>query len=350
MADSPHASRYDDELESTNRKETETVATMAKEEQTGAGRRQGKPRGGAAAQPRDEAAQLLADSAELAASADEETAGGSTYLVPGLERGLRILAEFSAREPVLGAPELSKRIGIPRTTTFRLLQTLEALGFLERVNGDRYFRLSVAVLRLGFEYLSSLELTDVGTPILERLRDSTGFSTHLVIRDQRDVVFVAKAQTHSPMFSSVKVHVGTRLPAHATVHGQVLMGDLSFEELRQLYPEPQLERFTERTPASVEELYGRVRESAALGYAVSEASFERGISVVDAPVRDQAGKIVAALTVTIPRSDIGLAADRDPLIIAVCQAALELSERLSYRPRADDPTTMQARRRQVAAS
>ncbi|WP_090810327.1 IclR family transcriptional regulator [Paraburkholderia tuberum] len=323
---------------------------MAKEEQTGVGRRQAKPRAAAASAAQHEPAQSHAQSADVSASAnDDDSAGGSTYLVPGLERGLRILAEFSAREPVLGAPELSKRIGIPRTTTFRLLQTLEALGFLERVNGDRYFRLSVAVLRLGFEYLSSLELTDVGTPILERLRDATGLSTHLLIRDQRDVVFVAKAQTHEPMYSSVKVHVGTRLPAHATVHGQVLMGDLSFEELRQLYPEPQLERFTERTPATVEELYGRVRESAALGYAVSEASFERGISVVSAPVRDQSGKIVAALTVTIPRSDIGETAEREPLIIAVCQAALELSERLSYHPRPDDPTAMQARRRSVAA-
>jgi DNA-binding IclR family transcriptional regulator len=64
----------------------------------------------------------------------------------------------------------------------------------------------------------------------------------LPIRDQRDVVFVAKAQTHAPMFSSVKVHVGTRLPAHATVHGQVLMGDLTFEELRQLYPAPNARR------------------------------------------------------------------------------------------------------------
>ncbi|EAY64596.1 Transcriptional regulator [Burkholderia cenocepacia PC184] len=118
----------------------------------------------------------MSDAPEPAVPGDDESSGGgaSSYLVPGLERGLRILAEFSAREPVLGAPELSKRIGIPRTTTFRLLQTLEALGFLERVNGDRYFRLGVGVLRLGFEYLNSLELTDLGTPVLERLRDSTG--------------------------------------------------------------------------------------------------------------------------------------------------------------------------------
>ncbi|MBB3260683.1 DNA-binding IclR family transcriptional regulator [Paraburkholderia bannensis] len=272
---------------------------------------------------------------------DDESSGASTYLVPGLERGLRILAEFSAREPVLGAPELSRRIGIPRTTTFRLLQTLEALGFIERANGDRQYRLSVAVLRLGFEYLSSLELTDFGTPVLERLRDATGLSTHLLIRDQRDVVFVAKAQTREPMFSSVKVHVGTRLPAHATVHGQVLMGDLSLMELRALYPEKQLERYTERTPATVADLYARVREFAQQGYALSEASFETGISVVSAPVCDQSGRIVAALTATVPRSDLG-DVERGPLVSAVCAAAMDLSACLNYRPLPGDPTAAQA--------
>lgn len=70
-------------------------------------------------------------------SVDEGAAEGAIYLVPGLGRGLRILSEFSSREPVLAAPELSKRISIPRTTTFRLLQTLESLGFLERASGER---------------------------------------------------------------------------------------------------------------------------------------------------------------------------------------------------------------------
>ncbi|TDN62695.1 IclR family transcriptional regulator [Paraburkholderia sp. BL10I2N1] len=317
---------------------------MAKEDKTGAGRKSVGPRGDS----------LTADdevvaSVESIEATDDDNASPATYLVPGLERGLRILAEFSARESVLGAPELSKRIGIPRTTTFRLLQTLEALGFLERAHGDRHFRLGVAVLRLGFEYLSSLELTDFGTPVLERLRDATGLSTHLLIRDGRDVVFVAKAQTHDPMFSSVKVHVGTRLPAHATVHGQVLMGDLTLDELRALYPEQQLERFTERTPGTVDELYERVRESAALGFALSEASFERGISVVSAPVRDQSGKIVAAITATVPRSDIGGAGERAPLIAAVCGAAVDLSTRLNYRAKADDPTVAHAQGKPVAA-
>ncbi len=157
----------------------------------------------------------------------DDARNDSNYVVPGLERGLRILAEFSPREPVLGAPELSKRLGIPRTTVFRLLQTLESLGFLERADKDRNYRLGVAVLRLGFEYLSSLELTDLGLPVIESLRDATGFTAHIVIRDGRDVVFVAKAQNAGNAFGSVRVNVGTRLPAHATTHGHVLMGDRS---------------------------------------------------------------------------------------------------------------------------
>ncbi|WP_277188160.1 IclR family transcriptional regulator [Caballeronia sp. BR00000012568055] len=277
-----------------------------------------------------------------AESDSDDSAGSQSYLVPGLERGLRILAEFSSHEPVLGAPELSRRMGIPRTTTFRLLQTLESLGFLERAADERSYRLGVAVLRLGFEYLSSLELTDFGQPILERLRDDTGFSSHLLIRDERDVVFVARAQTRDPMFSSVKVHVGTRLPAHATVHGQVLMGDLSLADLRRLFPERELERFTERTPATVDELYQRIKATAAQGYALSEASFERGISAISAPVRDHTGRIVAALTVTVPRSDIG-DAERTPLVARACQAALDLSARLNYRPNVGDPTLSYAR-------
>ena len=247
---------------------------------------------------------------------EEADKGEPTYIVPGLERGLKILTEFSPREPVLGAPELSRRLGIPRTTVFRLLQTLESLGFLERADKDRNYRLGVAVLRLGFEYLSSLELTDLGLPIIEALRDATGLTSHILIRDGRDVVFVAKAQSHAPIFSSVKVNVGTRLPAHATTHGHVLMGDLSLDELRALYPEQHLERFTKSTPETVEEL------------------FERGISVVTAPVRNDTGRIVAVITTTIPRPEIDAALLESGLIDKVREAADALSLRLNYRPAA----------------
>jgi len=268
----------------------------------------------------------------LARTADDTDKDDGNYIVPGLERGLKILAEFSPREPVLGAPELSKRLKIPRTTVFRLLQTLESLGFLERADKDRNYRLGVAVLRLGFEYLSSLELTDLGLPIIETLRTSTGLTSHILIRDGRDVVFVAKAQSQEPIFSSVKVNVGTRLPAHATTHGHVLMGDLSLDELRALYPERVLERFTRLTPETVDALYDMVRADAERGYAISQSSFERGISVVTAPVRNDTGRIVAVIATTIPRPEIDATLLDTGLVDKVRHAAAELSSRLNYRP------------------
>lgn len=267
----------------------------------------------------------------------DDARNDSNYVVPGLERGLRILAEFSPREPVLGAPELSKRLGIPRTTVFRLLQTLESLGFLERADKDRNYRLGVAVLRLGFEYLSSLELTDLGLPVIESLRDATGFTAHIVIRDGRDVVFVAKAQNAGNAFGSVRVNVGTRLPAHATTHGHVLMGDLSLAQLRALYPERALERVTKATPETVDALFDVIRDDARRGYGIGNSAFERDISVVTAPVRNEASRIVAVVTVTVPRPEIDVALVAEGLVEKVVRAAAELSRRLNYR--SDDENT-----------
>lgn len=285
----------------------------------------------------------MSDAPESAAPGDDESSGGaSSYLVPGLERGLRILAEFSAREPVLGAPELSKRIGIPRTTTFRLLQTLEALGFLERVNGDRYFRLGVGVLRLGFEYLNSLELTDLGTPVLERLRDTTGLSTHLLIRDQRDVVFVAKAQSNASMFGSVKVHVGTRLPAHATVHGHVLMGDLTRDALRQLYPEknsnssPSARRAPSTNCTSACAITrGSVMRSARRRSRAAFRRSRRPCAIIRARSSRRSPRRCRARRSARPARRNGSSKP--------CGAAVDLSQRLNYRPLESDPTFAHAR-------
>ncbi|WP_049124756.1 IclR family transcriptional regulator, partial [Burkholderia cenocepacia] len=142
-----------------------------------------------------------------------------------------------------------------------------------------------------------------------------------------DVVFVAKAQSQSPVFSSIRVNVGTRLPAHATTHGHVLMGDLSLKELHALYPEGVLNRMTSATPETVDALYEVIREDALRGYGVSNSSFERGISVVTAPVRNETQKIVACITVTVPRPEIDAALIADGLIDKVQRAAAELSRR-----------------------
>src|SRR5262245_20152814 len=166
---------------------------------------------------------------------DNNDRDADRYTVPGLERGLRILCEFSRREPALTAPELARRLGVPRSTVFRLLVTLEQMGFVERTPDGRAHRLGLAVLRLGFEYMASLDIVALGRPLLERLRDDTAYAASLVVRDGRDIVYLQRAAPQSPFATTVTV--GTRLPAHATVLGHVLLGDLTLSALRALYPE-----------------------------------------------------------------------------------------------------------------
>ncbi|MGE0314099.1 MAG: IclR family transcriptional regulator [Lautropia sp.] len=262
--------------------------------------------------------------------APESSGGGfDRYNVPALERGLRVLSEFSRDNPTLTAPELARRFDLPRSTVFRLLATLESLGFIERTEGGRAYKLGLAVLRLGFEYLASLELTDLGRPLLERLSTDLRVPCNLVVRDGRSIVYVAKVAPPARLTGSVTV--GTRLPAHATVFGRVLLADLTLPALRALYPEPQLEAFTAQTPRTAKALFDLIKDDRARGYVAGEGFFESNISTVAAPVRDDSGKVIAALGVTIAASRIDRTS-RAATIAGVREAAHALSALLNHAP------------------
>lgn len=276
---------------------------------------------------------------------------GDRYTVPGLERGLRILAEFSRREPVLTAPEIARRLGVPRSTVFRLLVTLENMGYVERTDDGRAHRLGLAVLRLGFEYLASQGITELGRPILERMRDDTGFAASLVVRDGRDIVYILRAASTSPFASSVSV--GTRLPAHATVLGHVLLCDLTLSQLRALYPEPKLEAVNPNTPTTTEQLFDVAQQARLRGHVMAEGFFESHISTVAAPVFGDSGHVIAAIGLTVPGAQI--AEDKRAALVAqVRGAATQLSTLLNYdaheAQRDAEPVALATRRRDKQAA
>jgi len=269
-------------------------------------------------------------SSETSDNAESMGEGADRYNVPALERGLRLLCEFDRTTRVLSAPELARRFKLPRSTVFRLLSTLENMGFVERTESGRDYRLGVAVLRMGFEYLASLELTELGEPVLNRLAEDLGLATNIVVRDGRSIVYVAKVTPASQPFRSA-VTVGTRLPAHATVLGRVLLGDLTLPQLRELYPENALENFSEHTPRTTTDLFDMVQADRARGHVSGAGFFEANISTIAAPIRDRSGHLVAALGVTITsgRFEDGMA---EKVAQRVCADAAEISLLLGYTP------------------
>ncbi|MBV8621187.1 MAG: IclR family transcriptional regulator [Curvibacter sp.] len=251
------------------------------------------------------------------------------YLVPGLARGLQLLGCFTRQEPQLTGAELSRRLDVPRASVFRLLQTLEQMGFVERVADSPNYKLSIGVLRLGFEYLASMELTEHGLPIIEDLREKSGYSAHLVVRDGREVVFVAKAAGRQSVFHSIQV--GARLPAHATVLGRLLLADLDMAGLSQLYPETPLPAYTPKTPTTLVQLKALIDDDRSRGYAISQGGFETGISTVAAPVFNERQSVVAAVSITVPAQQIEPDLT-DSLVGMVRAAATQLTQRISHLP------------------
>ena len=251
------------------------------------------------------------------------------YMVPALARGLQVLGCFSRTERELTGAELSRRLEVPRASVFRMLHTLEQMGFVERVPDSPAYKLSIGVLRLGFEFLASMELTELGRSIIQELRTQSGYSAHLVVRDGRDVVFVLKEAGVNALFHSIQV--GARLPAHATVLGRQLLSDMDLAALRKLYPETPLPAYTPRTPTTLEQLHAQIDAERAAGYGISQGGYETGITTIAAPVFNDQHRVVAAVSITVPSQQIS---DDQVQSLApqVRQAADQLTQRLSHLP------------------
>lgn len=218
------------------------------------------------------------------------------YIVPALAQGLAVLSLFRRDRTKLSAPEISAELELSRTTVFRLLHTLVAAGFLRKEADGRHYSPGPALLGSGFTYLASLDFVEVAQPVLQKLRDDTGLSAHLAIRDEREIVYVARYAAKTTVRSSVTI--GTRFPVHATIMGRMLMLDASDAQLAALFAGSELTQYSEQTPHSLAEFKALLEEDRKRGYAASQSFFERGVSSVAAPVRDAGGVIVAAVNVT----------------------------------------------------
>jgi DNA-binding IclR family transcriptional regulator len=252
------------------------------------------------------------------------------YVVPALAHGLEVLSLFSRENPSLTAPDICAALGLPRATVFRIMVTLERAGYVLRGADERTFRLGPGLLNRGFTYLASLDLSEIGQPALHRLRDRTGLSAHLAVRDGREVVYVARVAALSTVASNVQI--GTRFPAHATIMGRMLLLDMGDDELRALFPERKLPQSTLQTPGTLADLREVLAADRKQGYGVSQSFFERGVSAVGAPVRDGAGRVVAAINVTAVDTHIDAEAMHGPIKEAVLDAAQDIGRWLAGAP------------------
>ncbi len=262
-------------------------------------------------------------------------AGDERYLVGGLTRGLDVLRCFDRDHPTLSLGEVARLLGWRRTEPFRFLHTLESVGYLHRDPVTKRYRLSTKVLEIGFAALANVPLAELAQPYLERLRDRTNGSAHVGILDGAEVVYVGRAASRAILGSTI--HIGSRLPAHATAIGKTLLAARHDDWIRAWLTRNDLVRYTTTTLGEVTAFLDELAQIRGRGYAISNAEFELGIRSVAAPIVDDTGGAIAAVNVSAPADALTDETVRGVVIPAVRDVAAELSRAYGSRPRTRAP-------------
>ncbi|HWM35556.1 MAG TPA: IclR family transcriptional regulator [Streptomyces sp.] len=253
-------------------------------------------------------------------------------LVPAVTRALDILELFLDCDGSLSAPEITRRLQLPRTTVHELVTTLTARNYLiQPADQPGRYRLGVRGYQLGSRYAEQLDLAAEGQQVARSVAETCDETVHVAILEGRDVIYIAKVDsTHAVRMVS---GAGRRLPAHCTSVGKMLLASLPEEELesRLAGAEP-LTAMTPNSITSPESLRAELVETRGRGVAVEQQESNPDVSCVAAPVRDAAGRVVAALSISVPM--IRWSEERQSELEGLAvKGAADLSGRLGHRRR-----------------
>ncbi len=249
-----------------------------------------------------------------------------------LERGLTILGCFTPERSVLGIADVAEELDMSRSTTHRYMTTLHALGLLEQGPARKY-RLGLGVTSLGMSALNSTSLREHVRPFVDELRRRTGYTIGVAVLDGSDVLFVERARSlrrHQRNFP-IKLSAGSRVPAHCTAMGKILLANLPRPVRRELLTRIPLERSSTRTITSRQKLRSQLEQVAHEDFAINGEELRTGVLAIAVPVRDESDEVVAALGMSASADAIALEELVDALGPHLRSTALGISARLGYR-------------------
>ncbi len=254
----------------------------------------------------------------------EETGSG---LIHAVQRAVALLKAFDTSPGELGVSELARAVGLPKSTVARLLTTLEHEGLVERVPGSEKYRLGFLLVRLAGRVTHFGDLRSVAHPVLVRLSERSQESVHLGVLDGDEVVNVE--QIAGPHLIRETNWLGRRTPLHCAANGKAILAFQPDAVIARILSAP-LAKVTEQTITDPRLIRGELAETRQRGYSATMGEVETGLNGVAAPIRDAAGNVFAAVSVSGPAYRVPLA--RLPELGAlVVEAAAEISHRLGSR-------------------
>lgn len=222
--------------------------------------------------------------------------------VQSVERCLDILEGLADAENGIGILDLSHRISLHPSTVHRILSTLLLRGYVRQDKRNGHYSLGTRTLALAQSFHEQRNLRADAHPFLQLLMQETGETANLIVLDCDEAVYID--QVSSPHLVRMFASIGRHVPLHSTGCGKVLLAFLEPSERSRILRESGLSRSTRYTITSAAELERELAEIRRRGYALDDREHDEDVRCIAGPVRDHAGVVVAALSISGPTSRI----------------------------------------------
>jgi DNA-binding IclR family transcriptional regulator len=251
------------------------------------------------------------------------------YRIKVLEKALAVLELFDEQGKELTVTEIGERLGLHKTTAFRIATVLDQAGYLEKAHGSAKYRLGFKLFHLGSLVEGGTELKRRARPILEQLKQDCEETVHLVVLSRGEALYLDKIDGRRTV--RVVSRVGMTLPAHCSGVGKMLLAHLPDDEVETIVRAKGLKRFTPNTITERPALRAELRRIRERGYAIDDEEIEIGLRCVAAPIEDATGKVIGALSISGPAFRFeGKEAAR--LTTQALRAAAQVSEAMKGTP------------------
>jgi IclR family transcriptional regulator, KDG regulon repressor len=248
-------------------------------------------------------------------------------IIQAVDRALRILDLFDEQETELKITDISERIGLHKSTVHSLLKTLQVRGYINQNPENGKYRLGMKLFERGNFVIQGLDIRQMAKSYLVDLSMKTGQTTHLVILDGREGVYIDKVE--GPMAVILYSRIGRRIPVHCSAVGKVLIAYKSRAELNDILREYDYIRQTKDTIVNERDFLEELEKVRIMGYAVDNQENEPGVRCVAVPIRDHTGQVVAAISMSTLLSRVNDEELQD-LIVVLKRSADELSSQMGY--------------------
>ena len=254
----------------------------------------------------------------------EET---KTYRIPNLEKAFAVLEALAAARAGLAFPQLLEKVACNKTSLFRIVLTLEKIGYIRKNRETGTYSITQKILPLAYSSLCDANLVEESLPVMRRIRDTTGETVMLGAYLNGECVMISQESGEHPFNFMGKL--GMTSPLHASAPGKAILAAMSKGERLKTVAGLKLEKLAKNTITDSAELLRALGECEKNGYSTDESEAVDGVNCVSAAIFDRHGFPAAALWITAPAGRID-PKDFPGLGGIVKASAAEISENLGY--------------------